>query len=150
LGLCIPPLLMIHMLGTRVGEELLNINSDYVEILVLHWIGSEPRYLWTQTATVLAVWAHASIGIHFWLRTKRWYPSAPAPLAVLAILIPALALAGYVAAGNQIVRDAEEPGYVRSVLDEADFTSADGRIIHRWADIGFVTHFILVGLTFGA
>jgi adenylate cyclase len=151
LGLCIPPLLIIHVLGTRVAEELLNVNSDYVEILVLHWIGSEPRYLWTQTAAVLAVWTHASIGIHFWLRTKRWYPSARAPLAVVAILIPTLALAGYVSAGNQIVRDAaEEPGYVRSVLDEANFTSADGAVIHRWAYLGFASHFALVGLTFAA
>src|SRR5437764_3999169 len=151
LGLCIPPLLIIHVLGTRVAEEFLDVNSDYVEILMLHWLGSEPRYFWTQTAAVLTVWTHASIGIHFWLRTKSWYPSARAPLAALAILIPTLALAGYVSAGNQIVRDAaEDPGYVRSVLNEANFTSADGAIIHRWANIGFATHFALVGLTFAA
>ena len=150
LGLCIPPLLMIHVLGTRVAEEFLAVNSDYVEVLVLHWLGSEPRYVWIQTATVLTVWVHASIGMHFWLRTKPWYPSARAPLAAVAILIPTLALAGYVSAGNQIVREAEEPGYVRSVLDEANFTSADGAVIHRLAYIGFATHFALVGLTFAA
>src|SRR5216684_2603588 len=71
-------------------------------------------------------------------------------LAPVAILIPTLALAGYVSAGNQIVREAEEPGYVRSVLDEANFTSADGAVIHRLAYIGFATHFALVGLTFAA
>jgi adenylate cyclase len=151
LGLCIPPLLMMHVLGTRVAEEFLNVNTDYVEILVLHWLGSEPRYVWIQTATLLTVWTHASIGIHFWLRTKSWYPNARGALAAVAILIPALALAGYVSAGNQIVREAaEEPGYVRSVLDEANFTSADGSIIHRWAYIGFASHFALVGLTFAA
>ncbi len=151
LGLCIPPLLMIHVLGTRVAEEMLNVNSDYVEILVLHWLGSEPRYVWTQTAALLTVWVHASIGMHFWLRTKPWYPSARAPLAAVAMLIPTLALAGYVSAGNQIVREAaEQPGYARSVLDEANFTAADGPVIYRWAYIGFATHFALVGLTFAA
>jgi adenylate cyclase len=151
LGLCIPPLLMIHVLGTRVAEELLNVDSDYVEILVLHWLGSEPRYVWTQTAALLTVWVHASIGMHFWLRTKPWYPRARAPLAAVAMLIPTLALAGYVSAGNQIVREAAaQPGYARSVLDEANFTAADGPVIYRWAYIGFATHFALVGLTFAA
>src|SRR5260370_19000146 len=103
-GLCTPPLLMIHVLGTRVAEEMLNVNSDYVEILVLHWLGSEPRYVWTQTAALLTVWVHASIGMHFCLRTKPWYPSARAPLAALAMPIPTLPLAGYVSARNHIVR----------------------------------------------
>jgi len=150
LGLCIPPLLMVHVLVTRVAGELLNVNSDYIEILVLQWVVS-PKYVLIQTAALLTVWVHASIGIHFWLRTKSWYPSARAVLATLAILIPTLALAGYVSAGNQILREAaDEPGYVSSVLREANLTPADSRIIYRWADLGFVSHFVLVGLTFAA
>src|SRR5438445_4373006 len=103
LGLCIPPLLMIHVLGTRVAEELLNVDSDYIEILVLQWVVT-PKYVFIQSAALLTVWTHASIGIHFWLRTKNWYPNVRGALAAVAMLIPTLALAGYVSAGNQIVR----------------------------------------------
>jgi adenylate cyclase len=149
LGLCIPPLLMVHVLATRLAGELLNVDSDYIEILVLQWVVT-PKYVFIQSAALLTVWTHASIGIHFWLRTKSWYPSARAALAAVAILIPTLALAGYVSAGNQIVREAEEPGYVTSVLKDANLTPADSGIIYHWANIGFVTHFALVGLTFGA
>jgi adenylate cyclase len=149
LGLCIPPLLMVHVLATRLAGELLDVESDYIEILVLQWVVS-PKYIVIQIAAVLTVWTHASIGIHFWLRTKRWYPSARGALAAVAILLPTLALAGYVAAGNQIVREAKEPGYVAAVLDEANLTPADSRIIYGWAYIGFGTHFTLVGLTFAA
>ena len=149
LGLCIPPLLMVHVLATRLAGELLDVESDYIEILVLQWVVS-PKYVLIQIAAVLTVWTHASIGIHFWLRTKRWYPSARGALAAVAILLPTLALAGYVAAGNQIVREAKEPGYVAAVLDEANLTPADSRIIYGWAYIGFGTHFTLVGLTFAA
>ena len=92
----------VGVLGTRVAEEFLDVSSDYVEILMLHWLGSEPRYFWTQTAAVLTVWTHASIGIHFWLRTKSWYPSVRGALGAVAILVPTLALAGYVSAGNQV------------------------------------------------
>src|SRR5260370_4509139 len=67
------------------------------------------------------------------------------------MVIGTLAVAGYVSAGKQIVREAaEQPGYARSVLDEANFTAADGPVIYRWAYIGFATHFALVGLTFAA
>src|SRR5262245_41118285 len=149
LGLCIPPLLMVHVLATRLAGELLDVESDYIEILVLQWVVS-PKYIVIQIAAVLTVWTHASIGIHFWLRTKRWYPSARGALAAVAILLPTLALAGYVAAGNQIVRDAKKPGYVASVLDEANLTPADSRTVYGWANIGFAAHFALVGLTFAA
>jgi adenylate cyclase len=150
LGLCIPPLLMVHVLATRLAGELLDVNSDYIEILVLQW-GVTPKYVLIQSAALLTVWIHASIGIHFWLRTKSWYPGVRGALAAVAILIPTLALAGYVSAGNQIVREAaEEPGYVRSVLSEANLTPADSGIIYHWAYIGFASHFALVGLTFAA
>ncbi|TMJ53545.1 MAG: adenylate/guanylate cyclase domain-containing protein [Alphaproteobacteria bacterium] len=133
LGLCIPPLLMVHVLATRVAGELLSVDSDYIEILVLQWVVT-PKYVFIQSAALLTVWTHASIGIHFWLRTKNWYPNVRGGLAAVAILIPTLALAGYVSAGNQIVREAEEPGYA----------------IYRWAYLGFASHFALVGLTFAA
>ena len=137
LGLCIPPLLMVHVLVTRVAGELLGVNSDYVEILTLQWVVS-PKYAVIQTAALLTVWVHASIGIHFWLRTKSWYPSARAALAAAGILIPTLALAGYLTAGNQVLREAKQPGYVASVLSKSNLTPEDSREIYRWADIGFV------------
>ena len=149
LGLCIPPLLMAHVLGTRVAEEALGVNSGYVEILVVQWVVA-PKYAVMQTAALLTVWAHASIGIHFWLRTKRWYPNVRGPLAVLAILIPTLALAGFVSAGNQVLRQAADPAFVRSVLEEAHLTPADRLTIYDWASLGFAAHFALVGLTFAA
>jgi adenylate cyclase len=150
LGLCIPPLLMVHVLATRAAGELLGVNSDYVEILVLQWVVA-PKYVVIQTAALLTVWVHASIGIHFWLRTKRWYPSVQVALGAIAILVPTLALAGYVAAGNQIMREAaDDPDYVTAVLRGANLTPKDSRIIYGWADIGLVGHFALVGLTFAA
>ncbi len=149
LGLCIPPLLMVHVLATRVAGEFLSVDSDYIEILVLQWVVT-PKYVFIQSAALLTVWTHASIGIHFWLRTKNWYPNVRGWLAAVAILIPTLALAGYVSAGNQIVREAEEPGYAASVLKDANLTPADSGTIYRWAYLGFASHFALVGLTFAA
>jgi len=91
--------------------------SGYNSILVLQWVFVlAGAGLCAGGGGVLTVWGHACIGIHFWLRTKPWYPALRGSLAVLALLIPTLALAGYVAGGNQILRAAQgaghDPGYV--------------------------------------
>ena len=51
-------------------------------------------------------------------------------LGALAVLIPALALAGYVAGGNQIVREAQDPDFIAAVEGNAHQTAGDGA--QRW------------------
>ena len=149
LGLCIPPLLILHALGTRVARDLLGVKIGYVATLVVQWVVT-PEYALIQTAAVLTIWTHAAIGMHFWLRSKGWYQSVRGALAALAVLVPALALAGYVSAGNQIVREAQSPGYVAAVFIEANITPAKVELVRRWARIAIMTHVALVGLSFAA
>ena len=62
---------------------------------------------------LLTVWTHACIGIHYWLRTKRWYPNWRPFLFAYGLLLPTLALAGYVTGGNQVLREAKaDPDFV--------------------------------------
>jgi len=73
LGLCIPALLMFHVTATRIAEGVLGVRSNYSSVLIVQWM----MFPWlgvVQAAAVLTVWTHACIGIHFWLRTKPWYP----------------------------------------------------------------------------
>jgi len=77
-----------------------------------------------QIAALLTVWLHASIGIHFWLRVKRWYPDWQFLFAAVALLVPTLALSGYVTAGNQVAREAQNPQTAQAaveVLEAAGF-----------------------------
>jgi len=119
LGLAIIPLMVRHVVGTRIAQEVLGAFHTYYSVLALHWVVM-PWYPILHIAGVLTVWVHASIGIHFWLRTKKWYPVWRAPLAIVALLIPTLAIAGYIAAGNHIVREAEKPGFVETTLKNAN------------------------------
>lgn len=119
LGLSIPPLIMLHVVATKVADNYFGTASSYNSVLLAHWLG--PAWLvWTQTAAVMAVWAHACIGVHFWLRTKRWYPAWRPLFGALAVLIPALSLAGYVAGGNHIAREAADPDFVAEVVKNAN------------------------------
>ena len=149
LGLCIPALLMSHVISTRIAESLLNVESYYTTVLVSQWI-MLPYLSAMQPITVLTVWTHACIGIHFWLRTKTWYPDWRIFFFGFGLLLPALALAGYVSAGNQILREAGNPEFVRTVLKDSNITPTTQAEIGRIARIGWSIHFALVLLPFAA
>src|SRR5262249_9582070 len=67
LGLAIVPLMVRHVVGTRIASEFLGVSESYYGILVNHWVLLAPAYPILHIAAVLTVWVHASIGIHFWL-----------------------------------------------------------------------------------
>ena len=148
LGLTIPLLLMLHVIGTRIAESLLDANPLYQSVLLSHWLVS-PGLAVVQTLAVLTVWIHACVGIHFWLRTKLWYPDWRPYLFGLALLLPTLALAGYVAAGNEILRDSRNPDFVPQVLRDSRMTAEKRDDIYRVAKAGIAVHLGLVALAFG-
>jgi adenylate cyclase len=121
LGLSIPPLFMLHVIGTKISDRYLGTASDYYSVLTAHWVMS-PWLVYLQFAAVLTLWVHACIGLHFWLRTKPWYPAWVPVLGTFAVLFPTLALAGYVAGGNQILREAKNLGFVAAVESTANKT----------------------------
>ena len=92
LGLSIVPLGMTHVVGTRVAHELHGVYTNHFWVL---WpMAADPWQNARQCALVIAVWLHACIGVHFWWRVKPWYPRVLPGLYALALLLPAMALAG--------------------------------------------------------
>jgi adenylate cyclase len=149
LGLCIPVLLMFHVVSTRIAESFLDVSSYYSSILIIQWV-MFPSLGLLQAVAVLTVWTHACIGIHFWLRTKRWYADWQVYFAAFALLLPTLALAGFVTGGNQILRESKSPDFARLALDDANVTDQTISAIRRIALIGLSIHFCLVLLPFAA
>ena len=97
-GLTIPMLLILHLADTRASNWLINFNDSYRSAIPGYW----PKMTWLPIALVIVVWTHACMGLHFWLRLKRWYRRRFLLLFALAILIPTLAIAGFVTAGKSI------------------------------------------------
>ena len=149
LGFCIPILVMTHVFGTRVAELTFNVHSTYKTVLLGLWVVS-PWLGVVQALAVLTVWTHACIGMHFWLRTKRWYAAWRPFLFAFALLLPSLALAGFVAGGNEVMRAAENPGYASRAVRDANLTAQKRSEIFRWAQIAICGHLALVLLPFGA
>jgi len=136
LGLCIPLLLMPHVVAVRIAEIVLGISTFYSTVFIAQW-AMLPWLGAVQMLAVLAVWTHACIGIHYWLRTKRWYPDWRPLFLGIALLLPALALAGYVTGGNQILRQIKnDPAFVQSALDDSNLTDQTIAAIRRMTLIG--------------
>jgi adenylate cyclase len=147
LGLSIPPLLMLHVVSTKIADRFLGTAGGYHSVLTLQWVVT-PWLVYLQFAAVLTLWAHACVGLHFWLRTKPWYPAWRPILGALGVLIPSLALAGYVAGGNQVRREAQEPGFVASVFADAHETRTTIAEVWHMAFIGLTIYAGLVLLPF--
>ena len=147
LGLCIPVLLMSHVVGTRIAESVLDVTSYYSTVLIVQWL----IFPWlgvVQVLAVLTVWTHACIGINYWLGTKPWYPDWRPLFFGFALLLPTLALAGYVTAGNQILREAKNPDYAKLALEDSNLTDQTLAEIQRMARVGWSICFVLALLPF--
>jgi adenylate cyclase len=107
LGLAVIPLLVTHIVGTRLAWQLLGREVNYPRIVGTIW--SDPWLIAKQSLLVAVVWLHLCFGIHFWLRLKSWYPRAQQYLFAAAVLVPALALAGFVSAGIDVMRPPPQP-----------------------------------------
>jgi adenylate cyclase len=101
LGLAVPPLLIGHIVATRLTWLLLDQHITYERIVGVMWVDFPVAA--RQALLLLIVWVHFCYGIHYWLRIRRWYASAQPVLFAAALLIPSLALAGFAAAGNELL-----------------------------------------------
>jgi len=97
LGLLLPWLLINHIIGTRGNDFFLDIQRNYTHVVTGLW--SDNERIIRQVALVLIAWTHMSVGIHFWLRYKQGYRSWLPVLYPLGLLLPVLAIMGFIRAG---------------------------------------------------
>jgi adenylate cyclase len=143
LGLAVPLLLAAHVFGTVVAFEKFDVGTSYRLILAVMWSGNGLVAL-QQAVLVLVAWGHGCIGVHYWLRLKPWYPKALPYLYAIALLIPALGLAGFVSAGLQVRALAAQPGWLEDLFrsvrltPEAQAFAAQGALWTRLAILALI------------
>jgi adenylate cyclase len=128
LGFLIPALIIKHLIHTRIAWELFDKPSDYETILETMWPGAAVD----QIALLMVVWVHSVIGLHFWLRLRQWYRRLLPVLFALAVLIPVLAVLGFIEGGRTIderlERQAVAGSYGRTMSE------ADLRLLNDWGE----------------
>jgi adenylate cyclase len=108
LGLCIPPLLANHLANTRVAFAAFGLNKGYAQLLYSFWIAS-PFFGRAQLMLLVVAWLHGCFGIWFWLRLKPWFGAWRSVLLSVAVLLPVLALLGFLQGGREVTALAQDP-----------------------------------------
>lgn len=108
LGLAIPLLLVDHIVSTRVLGYYFGVDETYHAVLRRLW----PSRALLQSLLLLLVWTHGILGLHFMLRSRDAYRHWRDPFLLVSILIPLLALIGFMVAAREAERMALPPEFV--------------------------------------
>jgi adenylate cyclase len=147
LGLLIPVLLVSHVIGTRWVHEAYGVDDSYVYELLVLWQFAPNLGVW-QAVALLVAWTHGCIGLHLWLRFRpgyrRWVPL----LYATAVLLPTLALAGYIGGGMEVRRLAADPAWLAGALARINLPGRESSahivdLILYWR-VGFLAALALV------
>ncbi|MBP1861261.1 adenylate cyclase [Rhizobium herbae] len=99
-GLSFPFLLVSHVINTRIESALTGYGDGYYEVLPRLW--SNPLTASTQSAALVLAWSHGCLGFWFWMRGRDWYPRYFLLIYSFALLVPLLALLGFVVGARSI------------------------------------------------
>jgi adenylate cyclase len=121
LGLVLPPLLVAHVVGTRIagGASAPRIRIPRISSLS----GCSCRRRRSPGVTLVLAWLHACIGRHYWLRFRPWYRRPPLAFRGGAAAAD-LALARFVAAGREVAPAAQHAGWTEAMLRAANAPDA--------------------------
>ncbi len=115
LGLSIPMLIVVHVVGVRLGQTLYGHEKLYPQELYTFFIASPVR-LWLMLAVLVIAWVHGCIGLYFWLRMRPFFQRTAPFLLAAAVLIPTLAMLGIYQAGRATIADYQDPDWRREEL----------------------------------
>ena len=144
-GLAVPPLLVSHIVGTRLANAMYGTEDLYTRIVLFLWV-LDPWNFYRQTALFVVAWSHGCMGLHFWLRFRGWYPRF-FPLVLSAfVLVPVLGYLGFAEAGREVSTLAREPGFVQRLMVETRTPSPEQRAtLQRVRDgLGYSTWALLL------
>ncbi|GIX48545.1 MAG: adenylate/guanylate cyclase domain-containing protein [Candidatus Tectimicrobiota bacterium] len=149
-GLLIPLLLTTHVVGTRLAHAWFEVNDTYAYVVAALWL-ARPDLGVQQALVLLLAWVHGSTGLYFWLRLKPWHARLAPLLFAAALLVPVLALLGFVQAGRELAIRARDPAWVQAMLREARAPQAAARQqLNRARQIIPAAFGLAVALTLGA
>jgi adenylate cyclase len=127
LGFAIPLLLVRHVVATRISDSFFHTDVGYYAYLLWLYFVRSPENGYLQMLVLVVAWAHAMIGLHFWLRVRPWYARLQSPALIVAVLVPVLSLLGMIEAGRQVAALAADPGWTGRAFANMTLPSPEAR-----------------------
>jgi adenylate cyclase len=145
LGLCIPVLIVAHVVGVRLGDSLFGLEKLYPQVLHADW--GQQLKMWQMLSVLVIAWVHGSIGLYFWLRMKAFFKRAAPFLLAAAVLVPTLAMLGLYQAGRTVIRDSTSAQWQADNLSPRQVgTPAQGEVLDTVVDYLLIGYLGLIGL----
>ena len=145
IGLAIIPLLSAHATGNWGSRVLMDVEVTYY--FTITSIFDNGWYVTRQLLLVVVVWLHVCIGLHFWLRMKRWYKKYLPVIYVVAVLIPILSVLATVRVSLELSEDirlySDSPEEVFEEFEEEEIEELTPQKLNN---IVLVTFYVLLGL----
>lgn len=145
LGLMIPPLMILHVIGTRVSHDIYGVEDSYRYVLLSIWVEA-PLLGLLQSIGVIVAWVHGCLGMHFWLRLKPWYERYLPYFYSLALALPLLALSGFVNAANEVEREFADAAWRVAFFARLNLTPEMIEWAYRTRDAGYWLMFAALAL----
>jgi adenylate cyclase len=143
LGLSIPPLLIDHIIGTRGLHQEGGLDDTYTYVSYVLWTLAPWKGV-EQMAVLTVAWLHGCIGLHFWLRLKRGYRRLMPLAYATVLLLPVLAVAGFIAMGREVADLAQSSSWRKQAVVEYGLN--DRELLARAGEASNIALSIFLGL----
>jgi adenylate cyclase len=150
LGLLIPVLLIDHIVGTRIAYGAFGVDDTYARVLYTLWVLAPD--IGIQQIVVLGIaWLHGCIGLHYWLRIHAFYGRLRSWFLAIAVLVPTLAVLGFVDGGRTIEQMIADPAGREAFLAEITLPGrAEREALGTWGSYARTVYVVLLGLVVAA
>jgi adenylate cyclase len=144
-GLAIPPLLVRHIVGTRIAWQVFEVEDAYSRVALSLW-SLAPELGARQILVVVLAWLHVMIGLHAIVKLRGWYPRAAPWLLAFALTVPGLGILGFVNGGRDAAALARDPAVRAEMLwhGRAPLRPEDTAVLERVRDRGLYGYFTLL------
>jgi adenylate cyclase len=150
LGLLIPPLLALHVMGMRGTVALGGAHVSYGLALLIYW-KLVPFYGLKQVLVVVIAWVHGCLGLYGWLRLRAWWSAVAGFLYPVAFALPIVALLGFVEAGKQAMAryDGGDPVWAKAIETAAIRMAEVGAPLAPWENRFLIVYALALAVALG-
>jgi adenylate cyclase len=145
LGFGIPTLLIAHAVTTRLAFEAYGAQPDYARIVWTLWHSNREG---RQMALLVPGWLHGCLGLNFAFGRRVLYQRLRLILFGAALLLPVLAVLGFLAMLKEVSILAQDPAWLNAHVLSLDAAQTDK--LARTGDSMLVLYFVLIGAVFVA
>ena len=145
MALILPPLLVMHLLGTRVVSLMIDVEASYTWLMVIYW-----KWLpWTglrQILVVMVAWIHGCMGFYYWAHLQNWWHRSASIIYPLALIVPVMALLGFVEGGKQALALAEDAAWMDALIARSGVDDVTLASLYHLQNVLLVSYASVVAL----